>query len=217
LDAARADVHRQLIEKEVEQVGIRLNKRPPNISFVRKHTGGFKFTSTVPLTQLSERLVYDICHAEKIFNAEVVVREDASVDDFLDVLHGNIKYMPCLYVYNKIDCITIEEVDRLAREPHSAVISCEWDLNLQELVEQIWEHLSVMRIYTKRRGEKPDLSEPMIMRRGSTVADVCRGIHRTMVDEFKYALVWGLSTKHDPQRVGLTHELADEDVIQIAT
>lgn len=35
-----------------------------------------------------------------------------------------------------------------------------------------------------------------------------------MVREFKYALVWGVSAKHYPQRVGLTHPLADEDVVQ---
>jgi len=30
--------------------------------------------------------------------------------------------MPCLYVYNKIDQIAMEEVDRLARIPHSVVV-----------------------------------------------------------------------------------------------
>jgi uncharacterized protein len=35
------------------------------------------------------------------------------------------------------------------------------------------------------------------------------------MQEFKYALVWGLSSKHYPQRCGLSHQLADEDVVQI--
>ena len=33
-----------------------------------------------------------------------------------------------LDVYNKIDSISIEQLDKLARQPHSVVISCELDL-----------------------------------------------------------------------------------------
>lgn len=43
------------------------------------------------------------------------------------------------------------------------------------------------------------------MRRNSSVEHVCHQIHRTLVGEFKYALVWGTSTKFNPQRVGLSH------------
>ena len=31
-------------------------------------------------------------------------------------------------VYNKIDSISLEQVDKLAREPHTVVISCEMNL-----------------------------------------------------------------------------------------
>ena len=40
-------------------------------------------------------------------------------------------------------------------------------------------------------------------------------VHRTMLDSFDFAMVWGLSVKHTPQRCGLAHQLIDEDVIQI--
>jgi ribosome-interacting GTPase 1 len=32
------------------------------------------------------------------------------------------------------------------------------------------------------------------------------------VEQFKHAIVYGKSVKHQPQRVGLSHELADEDI-----
>lgn len=44
---------------------------------------------------------------------------------------------------------------------------------------------------------------------------MCKQIHHQLTREFKYALVWGVSAKHSPQRVGLTHQLADEDVVQV--
>lgn len=36
-----------------------------------------------------------------------------------------------------------------------------------------------------------------------------------MLDNFNYALVWGTSTKYNPQRVGKEHMLQDEDVLQV--
>ena len=46
------------------------------------------------------------------------------MDDLIDVIEGNRKYMKCVYVYNKIDVIGIDDVDKLARQPSSVVISC---------------------------------------------------------------------------------------------
>jgi ribosome-interacting GTPase 1 len=57
---------------------------------------------------------------------------------------------PSLYVYNKIDSVSLEFLDQLAREPHTAVMSCELDLGVQEVVERIWKELRLMRLYTKR-------------------------------------------------------------------
>ena len=55
------------------------------------------------------------------------------------------------------------------------------------------------------------------MRSDSTIEDVCDQIHRTIKETFKYALVWGASAKHVPQRVGLGHKVEDEDVVQIVS
>ena len=54
--------------------------------------------------------------------------------------------------YNKVDTISLEEVDRLARLPHSVVISCELEVNFDTLLHEIWECLSLLRVYTKKRG-----------------------------------------------------------------
>jgi ribosome-interacting GTPase 1 len=40
-------------------------------------------------------------------------------------------------------------------------------------------------------------------------------IIRTLANDCKYALVWGTSTKFNPQRVSTQHVMHDEDVIQI--
>lgn len=87
-----------------------------------KKGGGIAFNSTCPLTKVDEKLVQLILHEYKIFNAEVLFREDVAADELIDVISANRVYLPCLYVYNKIDQISMEEVDRIARQPHSVVV-----------------------------------------------------------------------------------------------
>lgn len=55
-----------------------------------------------------------------------------------------------LYVYNKIDSVSLDFLDKLAREPNTVVMSCELDLGIQDVVERCWHELQLMRIYTKR-------------------------------------------------------------------
>ncbi|PAV80560.1 hypothetical protein WR25_11404 [Diploscapter pachys] len=217
LDAGKSDIQKALLERELEEVGIRLNKQRPHIYVKQKKVGGVKFTHTVPLTHCNEKMVMNILHAYKIFNADVVFREDCTVDEFIDVLLGNRVYLTCLYVYNKIDQISIEEIDRLARLPHHVVISCEMNLNMDYLLEKVWEYLALVRVYTKKPGNAPDLGpeDGIILRKGATIEHCCHALHRTLASQFKYAIVWGTSPKFSPQRVGIHHKLDHEDVIQI--
>ena len=48
-----------------------------------------------------------------------------------------------------------------------------------------------------------------------TGTDQTSSVCRTLAQDCKYALVWGQSTKFNPQRVGISHLMADEDVIQV--
>jgi len=216
LDATKGEIQKQLLTAELESVGIRLNKQKPNIYFKVKSGGGLSFNSTVPLRHLNQRVVHSVLHEYKIFNAEVLVREDCTVDDFIDVVEGNRSYLPCLYVYNKIDQLSLEELEQIAEQPHTVVVSCNADLNLDMLLRMIWKYLALVRVYTKRRGRPPDFGDAIVLRKGSSVETVCRMIHKELVSQFKSALIWGTSTKHTPQKVGLAHNLEDEDVVMIA-
>jgi ribosome-interacting GTPase 1 len=76
----------------------------------------------------------------------------------------------------------------------------------------------MVRVYTKRKGEQPDFTEPVILttaRGGYTVKEACLSLHRDILDEFQSAMIWGKSAKFSPMHCGLTHQLADEDVIQV--
>ncbi|KAJ8967380.1 hypothetical protein NQ317_018523 [Molorchus minor] len=88
----------------------------------------------------------------------------------------------------------LEEVDKIARQPNSIVVSCNMELNLDYLLITLWEYLCLIRVYTKKPGQPPDFADGLILRKGVTVEHVCHAIHRTLASQFKYALVWGTST-----------------------
>merc|ERR1712196_319430 len=80
--------------------------------------------------------------------------------------------------------------------------------------------MEVVRVYTKKRGLFPEFVEPLVMtpQRGTKRCDVENAVlmlHRSLLHDFKHALVWGRSVKQSPTVCGLKHELADEDVMQI--
>ncbi|KAF6164636.1 hypothetical protein GIB67_032864 [Kingdonia uniflora] len=203
LDAIKPITHKRLIEKELEGFGIRLNKEPPNLSFRKKEKGGINFTSTVTNTHLDLETVKAICGEYRIHNADISLRYDATADDLIDVIEGSRVYIPCIYAVNKIDQITLEELEILDKLPHYCPVSAHLEWNLEGLLEKIWEYLDLTRIYTKPKGMNPDYEDPVILSsKIKTVEDFCIRIHKDMLKQFKYALVWGSSAKHKPQRVG---------------
>lgn len=141
LDAGKEGLnrHREILERELETVGIRLNQRRPDVTVTKKKSGGgVSFSSTVPQPLLGpepEKVVSQILREYKISSADVLAREEITVDQLVDVVLGNREYKPCLYLYNKIDTITIEEVDQLARMPHSMVGSVNQRFNIGEPLE----------------------------------------------------------------------------------
>ncbi|KAI0238316.1 hypothetical protein LSAT2_011009 [Lamellibrachia satsuma] len=216
LDVLKPLQHKKLLEHELEGFGIRLNKAPPNITFKKKDKGGINLTSVVTQSELDLDTVRTILSEYKIHNADISLRYDASTEDLIDVIEGNRVYVPCIYLLNKIDQISIEELDIIYKIPHCVPISAHHKWNFDDLLEKMWLYLQLVRIYTKPKGQLPDYDSPVVLKDGaSSVEDFCNKIHRSLLKEFKYALVWGSSVKHQPQIVGREHVLNDEDVVQI--
>jgi len=218
LDVQKPLGDKSVLETELEGFGIRLNKKPPAMTVRKKEKGGIAVTNTVPLTNLDHDDIKGILSEYKISNADVAIRQpDATPEDLIDVIEGNRVYIPCVYVLNKIDAISIEELDLLYKIPNSVPISSREWWNIDELTERMWEMLDLVRIYTKPRGQAPDYTAPVVLRRGRcSIEDFCNAIHKEIAKQLKFATVWGSSAKHSRgQKVGLEHVLEDEDVVQL--
>lgn len=218
LDAAKPLTHKKIIEAELFGFGIRINQTPPNVKIVKKENGGIGYQEMVAQTKgMNQDVCRLVLKEYKISCAEVILRDDITVDQFIDVIEGNRAYIPVLYVFNKIDSLTIEELDILDQMPNYVPISSAREWNLEELMQEIWDRCNMMRIYTKPKGQIPDYDEPVILHTegNPTIEEFCNRLHKHLINDFSHALVWGRSAKHQPQRCGKDHCLEDEDIVQI--
>lgn len=199
LDVNKPLIDKKVIETELEGFGIRINKQPPNIVFKKKDKGGISITNTVPLTHIdhdvsdrtppgiSLRTAIDsklrikqeikaVMGEYRITSADIAIRCDATIDDVIDVLEARSRsYIPVVYALNKIDSITIEELDLLYRIPNAVPISSEHGWNIDELLEMMWEKLNLRRVYTKPKGKGPDYTAPVVLRSTAcTIEDFVR-------------------------------------------
>ena len=92
------------------------------------------------------------------------------------------------------------------------------EVGLDELAEELFTSLNIIRIYTKsprERLEDFNKENPVVLPIGSTVGEAAQQVHKELSHGLKYAILWGDSGKFDGQRVGRGHELSDGDVIEI--
>ena len=154
-----------------------------------------------------------------IFSADVVIRQDITQDQFIDVVVGNRRYLPALVLLNKCDLVDKKFVDgvRKGLGTPSVEISADSGAGLDALREKVYSSLRLIRIYTKTRFEETDLSAPLILREGATVGDMCDRIHRGLRVGFRHSFVWGKSAKFPGQKVGIDHMLIDGDIVNIVS
>ena len=211
--------HLDLMTEELHRGGLRLNQTRPDVVVKKTGTGGINVFSTVKLSYLDFDLIKTIS-SEYVTNADIIIRENITEDQLIDVFVENRVYVSAIVIINKTDLISKDELKRQKRNIESrgwivVGISASKGTSLDILKNLIFERLRLIRVYMKPVGKKADMDEPLILRQGDTVEDACRKLHRNFKDKFRFANVSGPSAKHDVQKVGLDHELKDKDVLTI--
>jgi small GTP-binding protein len=209
--------HLEVLKKELFEIGIKVNEKPPDVVVEKTATGGISINIQAP-TQVNENFIKNVMRINGYHNGRITIKEKGlTIDQLIDVLSGNRIYIPSLVVVNKIDLVDPQylksETSRL-NIPFVAV-SADTNTNIENLKKEIYNKLDFIRIYMKPKGKEADFVEPLIMPRGSTVHNICGKIHRNMIRDFKFAQVWGKSVKFEGQKVGLDHKVLDEDVLTI--
>jgi small GTP-binding protein len=207
----------QLLKHELDAMGIRVDQKPPDVIITRGSKGGLALTTSVKLTKLTPATIKGIVEAYGVSNGGILVREDITDEQLIDVLTGNRRYVPSLIVLNKVDLVNDQYLAAAKKQigRDFIPISAETGLNMDLLAESIWETLDFIRIYLKRPDGDADFEKPLIVPAGSTLRDVCKKIHPRFVEGAKYAFVSGSSVKFTGQRVSLDHIPADKDLVTI--
>lgn len=138
-----------------------------------------------------------------------------------DSEHGVFtKVLPTLLVASKADKDPDVDDDLAILEELADVsypclaVSARSSTGFDQLGEWLFEHLDVVRVYTKIPGKDADTVRPYTVRRGATVLDVASLVHREIAEEFKFARLWGAAA-FDAQQVGRDHVVEDGDILEI--
>jgi uncharacterized protein len=126
-----------------------------------------------------------------------------------------------LLVGNKEDAEGAKERASVLRELYGAefpvlTVSAATGSNLEALRRALYDGLSILRVYTKAPGKKPELNAPFVLKKGSTVVDVAEAVHKDFAASLKFAKVWGVDT-YEGQRITREYVIQDGDVIELHT
>jgi len=198
-----------------------LNQRKPDVVIKRTGLGGINVIGSTKLSYLNKALIKSIA-SEYLVNGNVIVRDDITEDQLIDVFIENRVYVPAIVIINKTDLVSkeklLDHIHKIKKTGWNVIgISALNGSGLHKLRDTIFSELKLIRIYMKPVGKQVDLDEPLILREGDTVDNACEKLHRQFKDKFRYASVTGPSAKHDAQKVGLDHKLNDGDILTIVT
>lgn len=130
--------------------------------------------------------------------------------------------LPALLLANKADLSADENAELAAFRELTGlgypalVTSAATGYGLGEIGPWLFDNLGIVRVYTKTPGKPPEKSHPFTLRRGDTIEDVARLVHKDIAHTLKYARVWGRSG-FGGQHVGREHRVEDRDVVELHT
>lgn len=128
-------------------------------------------------------------------------------------------YVPLIVLTNKCDDESLDEICQILRE----LLEDDWPIlsvsastgrNLDLLRQTVFEQLELIRVYSKAPDEEPDFSEPIVLKKGATLEEFSKEIHKDFLEKLKFARVWG-SSAFEGQMVQRDYVLQDGDVVEL--
>ena len=95
--------HLNVIKKELFEIGVKVDEKPPDITLEKTATGGISVNIQAAI-HVDENFIRNVMRINGIHNGRITIRERGlTIDQLIDVMSGNRVYIPSLVVINKID------------------------------------------------------------------------------------------------------------------
>jgi len=213
----------ELLLAELEKSRVLVNKPSGRVYVERRHAGSaLRIILVGRLLDCSMQDVEDLLRSYKLNDAIVKISGDIRLDDVEDAIFETTTYKPAVIVANKLDLKGAIENLRILKQYVNGrlpviAMSCEQKTGIPELGKALFESLKVIRVYTKDPGSKQDTGHPFVMKYGATINDLARNIHKEMLENFMFAMVWAKRLPFSPKKVGMNFVLDDGDIVEIHT
>jgi hypothetical protein len=141
------------------------------------------------------------------------------IEFVLDMLKRNRLRVPKLIAGNKADLPGSKENLRALGELYGdrfeyMAISALTGENLDRLARYLFDALDIVRFYSKPPGKHADLSKPYVVKRGDTVVDAARVIHKDFAERMKFTRLYRADGEHSGLMVERHHVVKDEDIFE---
>jgi len=213
----------KLVLAELEKSRVLVYKPSGRVEVDRKHTGtALRVILVGRLLDCSMNDVEELLRAYHVHDAIVRISGEVSLGDVEDAIFESTTYKPAVIVANKLDLPDAEaNLRRLKQHVNGKLpvvaMSCELRQGIPELGKALFESLGIIRIYTKEPGNRVQSDHPFALKKGATINDLAKNIHKEFVSNFLFAMVWAKRLPFSPKKVGLNFVLDDADVVEIHT
>jgi uncharacterized protein len=213
----------ELVLGELEKTRVLVAKPKGKVDIDRRYAGAsLRIILVGKLLGTTMREVEDLLRSYKINDAIVRISGEVTLEDVEDAVFESTIYKPTLVVANKMDVKGAERNLRVLKKYLNGKlqvipISCERRIGLDALGRALFDSLGVIRIYTKEPGMRVHSDHPFALRRGATVNELAKNIHKEFVVNFLFAMVWAKRLQFSPKKVGLNFVLEDGDIVEIHT
>jgi len=210
------------ILNSLEDFGISIYRPKSMVDILKEKSRGIQITVSGQLIDCSLNDVKKLAYDYGIRNAIIRISGENSLEDIENAILENRKiYKSAIIIANKLD-IKAEQnskilKDKIFKKIPIMAVSCDTKKNTDEIGKLIFRSLEIIRIYTKEPGGKASVDMPFIIKNDSSVIKVAKEIHSDLFENFRFARIWGPSSKYPGEKVGRTHTLKDEDIVEIHT